>query len=36
VRTGDWFEESRDEGDAVPSLGSLFFLDLSGPLPRES
>lgn len=37
VRTGDWLEESRDEGDAVPSLESLFFLEfLLGSLPRDS
>ena len=37
VRTGDWLDESREEGDAVPSLGSLFFLeDLLGSLPRDS
>ena len=36
VRTGDWLE-SRDEGDAVPSLESLFFLeDLLESFPRES
>lgn len=35
VRTGDWLE-SRDEGDAVPSLESLFFLDdLLESFPRE-
>ena len=42
VSTGDWLELSRDappidEGDEVPSLESLFFLDdLLGSLPRES
>lgn len=37
VRTGDWPEESRDEGDDVPSLESLFFLeDLLASLPRAS
>lgn len=37
VRTGDWLDESRPEGDAVPSLESLFFLeDLVASLPRES
>ena len=37
VRTGDWLAESRDEGDDVPSLESLFFLeDLLASLPRES
>lgn len=37
VRFGDWFEASRDEGEAVPSLESLFFLeDLLDSLPRES
>ena len=41
VRTGDWPAESRavldDEGEAVPSLESLFFLDaLLGSLLRES
>lgn len=37
VKTGDWLEESRDEGDDVPSLGSLFFLDdLLASLPRAS
>lgn len=40
VRTGDWLDSLNDpidEGDAVPSLGSLFFLeDLFGSLPRES
>lgn len=37
VRTGDWFDESRDEGDDVPSLESLFFLeDLLASLPRAS
>lgn len=41
VRTGDWPAESRavleDEGDAVPSLESLFFLDaLLGSLLRDS
>lgn len=37
VRTGDWFEASRDEGEAVPSFESLFFLeDLLGSLPRDS
>lgn len=41
VRTGDWLAESRaaleDEGEAVPSLESLFFLDaLLGSLLRES
>lgn len=36
VKFGDWLA-SRDEGDAVPSLDSLFFLeDLLGSLPRES
>lgn len=36
VRTGDWLE-SRDEGDEVPSLESLFFLeDFVASLPRES
>lgn len=36
VSTGDWLE-SRDEGDAVPSLESLFFLDdLLESFPRES
>ena len=40
VRTGDWLEPSRaelDDGDAVPSLESLFFFDdLFGSLPRDS
>jgi len=41
VRTGDWLaaslDEPREDGDAVPSLESLFFLDdLLGSLPRES
>lgn len=37
VSTGDWLDESRDEGDEVPSLESLFFLeDLPASLPRES
>lgn len=37
VRAGDWLDESRDDGDAVPSLDSLFFLeDLVESLPRES
>lgn len=37
VKTGDWVDGSRDEGDAVPSLESLFFLeDLLASLPRES
>jgi|SRR5687767_2918930 hypothetical protein len=37
VRLGDWLEASRDEGEAVPSLESLFFLeDLLGSLPRDS
>ncbi len=41
VRTGDWFEASLvepiDDGEAVPSLESLFFFDaLFGSLPRES
>jgi hypothetical protein len=37
VNTGDWFDESRPEGEAVPSLESLFFLeDLVASLPRES
>ena len=42
VSTGDWFELSLDappidDGDEVPSLESLFFLDdLCGSLPRES
>lgn len=37
VRTGDWLEVSREDGDAVPSLESLFFLEvLLGSLPRES
>ena len=42
VRTGDWFEASREEppgcGEAAPSLEeSLFFFeDLFGSLPRES
>lgn len=36
VRTGDWLE-SRDEGDEVPSLESLLFLeDFAASLPRES
>jgi len=36
VRAGDWLEGSRFEGDAVPSLPSLFFLeDLLESLPRE-
>lgn len=37
VRVGDWVDGSRDEGDAVPSLESLFFLDdFVESLPRES
>lgn len=41
VRTGDWLGaslvEPMDDGEAVPSLESLFFLDdLFGSLPRES
>lgn len=41
VGLGDWFAsrpEPTDEGDAVPSLESLFFLGLLGSLslPRES
>lgn len=37
VRTGDWLDGSRDEGDDVPSLESLFFLeDLPASLPRAS
>ena len=39
VRFGDWFESREpDDGDAVPSLLSLFFLDLLGSLsfPRDS
>lgn len=37
VRTGDWVDGSRAEGEAVPSLESLFFLeDLVASLPRES
>ncbi len=41
VRTGDWLAVSLDkpvdDGDAVPSFESLFFLDdLFGSLPRES
>lgn len=36
VRTGDW-SASRADGDAAPSLTSLFFLeDLVASLPRES
>lgn len=36
VRTGDWLA-SRDEGDEVPSLESLLFLeDFAASLPRES
>ena len=36
VRFGDWLA-SLDEGEAVPSLESLFFFeDLLGSLPRES
>lgn len=40
VRTGDWVAESRElaeDGDAVPSLWSLFFLEaLLGSLPRDN
>ena len=39
VRLGDWFESREpDDGNAVPSLLSLFFLDLFGSLsfPRDS
>lgn len=40
VRTGDWLDsldDPIDEGEAVPSFESLFFLeDLFGSLPRES
>ena len=37
VRTGDCADGSRDEGDEVPSLESLFFLDdLLASLPRAS
>lgn len=38
VRTGDWVSrEPLEEGDAVPSFDSLFFLeDLLSLLPRES
>lgn len=37
VRTGDWLVGSREDGDDVPSLESLFFLeDLLASLPRES
>jgi hypothetical protein len=37
VKTGDWLDESLDEGDDVPSLESLFFLeDLLASLPRAS
>lgn len=36
MSTGDWLE-SFAEGDAVPSLESLFFLeDLLESFPRES
>lgn len=37
VNTGDWFSrEPLEEGEAVPSLESLFFLeDLLSPLPLE-
>lgn len=35
VRLGDWLE-SREEGDAVPSLGSFFLEPLPGSLPRDS
>lgn len=36
VRTGDWLA-SRDDGDEVPSLESLLFLeDFAASLPRES
>lgn len=36
VRTGDWLA-SRDDGEAVPSLLSLFFLeDLLESFPLES
>lgn len=38
MRAGELLDGSRDDGDAVPSLESLFFLeDLLGSLPaRES
>lgn len=37
VRVGDEVDGSRDEGEAVPSLESLFFLDdFVASLPRES
>ncbi len=37
VRTGDWVASlAAAFGDAVPSFGSLFFLDLLESLPRES
>ncbi len=38
VRLGDWVSRpALDEGEAVPSFGSLFFLDdLLSPLPRDS
>ena len=37
MSTGDWFEGSRADGEAVPSLESLFFLeDLLASLPLDS
>jgi hypothetical protein len=36
VRTGDWVSRDPPEGDDVPSLESLFFLeDFASLLPRE-
>lgn len=39
VRTGDWFAsrpEADDDGEAVPSLDSLFFFGLFESLPRDN